>query len=585
MRRLLLVLIGICLVATPAAAATPDASVRLYDVAGVRTSLDRSAVAATGAAIVEADHASVVVTASPSDLRRLQRLRYPVAEHVDPAAPPPSLPGRAAGFPVTDSAYHTYQEWVDETAAIVAANPTLVTRIQIGTSHEGRPLYALKVSDNAGSDEAEPEILFTHNQHAREHLTVEMALYLLHELTEDYATDARIRTAVDTREIWILPSVNPDGAEFDVATGNYVFWRKNRQPPPAPATPIGTDPNRNWGFLWGCCPGGSSGDPGSETYRGPSPFSAPETRAVSDFVASRRIGGVQQIKAGIDFHTYGELVLWPYGYTPADTAPGLNADQQATFATIGRSMAASNGYTAEQASDLYITDGAIDDWLWGAEGIFGFTFEMFPTNASSGGFYPPDEVIAAQTARNREAVLRLLEIADCPYRAIGKQAMYCGAPPPPPPPPPPAVVPPPPPPPVVAPPPPPPVVPPPPPIIPPSPPLSPSAAASALTSRATVAADGRLRLRLRCTTTGTPRCRGSVTLRARLPGRRERTTIARLGYDVAAGTRTLTLRLRSPARRALRTRSTLAATAVVATRQPNGSTRSRNRSVTLVRRR
>ena len=144
-----------------------------------------------------------------------------------------------------------------------------------------------------------------------------------------------------------------------------------------------------------------------------------------DFVNSRVVGGVQQIKANIDFHTYSELVLWPYGYTTANTAPGLTADDQAAFATLGRSMAATNGYTPEQASDLYITDGSIDDWLWGAHKIFGYTFEMYP-RSSNPGFYPPDEVIAAQTSRNRDAVLQLLDAADCPYEVIGKQTQYCG---------------------------------------------------------------------------------------------------------------------------------------------------------------
>ena len=561
MRRLVIALIGICIVATPAGAATPEPVVGTYEVDGVRTTLDRSAVAATGAAIVEVDHGSVVVTASPSDLRRLGRLGYRVTARTAP--PPPQdepQPGRAAQFPPADSGYHTYQEWVDETTALLAAHPSLITRIQIGTSYEGRPIWALKVSDNATTDEAEPEVLLTHGQHGREHLSVEMAVYLLHELTDGYAADARIRNVVDNREIWIVPSINPDGAEFDVATGGYVFWRKNRQPPPAPAIAIGTDPNRNWSFQWGCCPGGSSGDPASETYRGPFPFSAPETQAVRSFVQSRRIGGVQQITAGIDFHTYSELVLWPYGYTFADTAPGLDADQHATFVAIGQSMASTNGYTAQQASDLYITDGSIDDWLWGVEGVFAFTFEMYPKTASP-GFYPPDEVIAAQTSRNREAVLRLLEIADCPYRAIGKQAQYCPAAAPPPAPAP--------------------VVVPPPPAAP-----APSALATALTSRVGVRADGRVRLRLRCRTTALSRCRGTITLRARLPGGRgRRTTVARATYAVATGTRTVTLRLRAPARRALRRRGTLAVTVAVATRQPSGATTSRSRRVTLVRRR
>ena len=74
------------------------------------------------------------------------------------------------------------------------------------------------------------------------------------------------RPLVNTREIWIVPNLNPDGSEYDIATGSYRSWRKNRQPN-AGSTAVGTDLNRNWGFNWGCC-GGSSGTFSSETYRG-----------------------------------------------------------------------------------------------------------------------------------------------------------------------------------------------------------------------------------------------------------------------------------------------------------------------------
>jgi carboxypeptidase T len=92
-------------------------------------------------------------------------------------------------------------------------------------------------------------------------------------------------------------------------------------------------------------------------------------------------------------------------------------------------MAASNGYTPEQASDLYIADGTIDDWLWGQYKIFGYTFEMYPTGSAGGGFYPPDEVIGRETTRNRAAVIQLLDVADCPYEVTGGT---CGGTPPPP---------------------------------------------------------------------------------------------------------------------------------------------------------
>jgi carboxypeptidase T len=96
------------------------------------------------------------------------------------------------------------------------------------------------------------------------------------------------------------------------------------------------------------------------------------------------------------------------------------------LATLGQQMAATNGYTPEQSSDLYIADGTIDDWEWGIHKIPSYTFEMYP-RTSNPGFYPPDEVITREVTRNREAVLLLEEAADCVYRVIGKQAQYCAA--------------------------------------------------------------------------------------------------------------------------------------------------------------
>ncbi|HEX5717895.1 MAG TPA: M14 family zinc carboxypeptidase, partial [Thermoanaerobaculia bacterium] len=139
--------------------------------------------------------------------------------------------------------------------------------------------------------------------------------------------------------------------------------------------------------------------------------------------------GTQQITAYIDFHSHGELVLWPYGYTFTDVPADMTQDDRDAFVAIGQAMAATNGYTPQQASDLYITDGTSMDWLYGVHRIFAFAFEMYPVTSGQGGFYPPDEVIPAQTARNRAAVLYLIEQAACPYAVIGKQAQYCEAPP------------------------------------------------------------------------------------------------------------------------------------------------------------
>lgn len=406
--------------------ATQDEAIVQYRIHGPATPADRTALLRTGVSIDEVDDHTVVVSADTGQAKNLRALGYRLTAL--PGPPERSLPGVAAGpmdFPSADSRYHNYAEANAEIDQRIAQYPGIMSKRVIGKSYQGRDLVAIKISDNVATDEAEPEVLFTHHQHAREHLTVEMALYLIKELGSKYGAESRITNAVNGREIWIIPDLNPDGGEYDIATGSYRSWRKNRQPNSG-SSYVGTDENRNWNYKWGCC-GGSSSSKGSETYRGPAAESAPEVKAVSDFVRSRVIGGKQQIKAAIDFHTYSELVLWPFGYTYNDTAPGLTADDHAVFKKIGTSMAASNGYTPEQSSDLYITDGTIDDWLWGSQKIFGYTFEMYPASSGGGGFYPPDEVIDRETARNKDAVLQLLENADCMYRSIGKEAQYCTA--------------------------------------------------------------------------------------------------------------------------------------------------------------
>lgn len=395
-----------------------------YEVAGPTTPAARTALAATGVSIDEVHARSVVVTADRAQAAAVRRLGHRVRRLPDPPGVGQGTPSaRVKDFPSGYTGYHTYDEATKEIDGLVAKYPQILSKQVIGTSHEGRDILALKLSKNVDKDENEPEVLFTAHQHAREHLTVEMALYLLNDFTSKYGSDERVTKMLDSREIWVIPDLNPDGGEYDIASGDFAMWRKNRQPN-AGSSEVGTDLNRNWDFKWGCC-NGSSDDPADETYRGPSAASAPEVKVVSDFVRGRVVGGAQQIKTAIDFHTYSELVLWPFGFTHDETGPGMTQDEHDTFAALGKKMADSNGYTPEQSSELYITDGAIDDWLWGDQKVFSYTFELYPSSAGSGGFYPPDSVIPKETSRNRDAVLQLLETSDCPYRAIGKEDQYC----------------------------------------------------------------------------------------------------------------------------------------------------------------
>lgn len=358
----------------------------------------RTGLADRGVAIAAIDPGTVTTVVDTAGLARLQRQGLTPLE-ITPL-----------DFPPIDSAYHNYAEMRAALAETATAYPALTRVITAGLSLEGRPIVAVKISDDpAVDDPTEPAVVFMALHHAREHLTVEMALEVIRLFTEGYGRDPALTNLVNTREIWVLPNVNPDGGEYDIATGAYQYWRKNRRPNPDGS--VGVDLNRNYGYRWGGP--GSSGWPDDETYRGPAPFSEPETQAVRDFVLAH-----PDITAAITFHTYAELILYPYGYTYDDLPPDMDAADLSAFRTLAGKMAATNGYTAQQASELYTTSGDTVDWLYGARRIFGFTFEMYPRNYNP-GFYPPAAVIERETRRNAAAVTYLTAVADNPRKVIG----------------------------------------------------------------------------------------------------------------------------------------------------------------------
>jgi carboxypeptidase T len=324
-------------------------------------------------------------------------------------------------FPAGREGYHTYTEVGAAAKAVADAHPTIAKRFSLGKSYQGREIWAMKISDNVGTDEAEAEVLYEGGHHADEHMGVEMALKIMRWLVDGYGTDTRITNIVNSREIWIVFLANPDGAEYDIAGGKFHYWRKNRQPTRGTSY-IGTDLNRNYGYRWGGG-GRTSTNPAAITYRGTKAFSTPEARAVRDFLASRVVGGRQQIKVAISFHEAGRLVMWPYGYTMTDIPSDMTRADHDALVHIGKQMAASNGYRPEQASDLYITSGTTRDFMYGMYRTFSYTFEMSVVD------YPDDSKIASETGRNRNAILYLAERAGCPLSILGTTTRIarCGA--------------------------------------------------------------------------------------------------------------------------------------------------------------
>src|SRR5436190_13057290 len=162
-----------------------------------------------------------------------------------PAAAARPAAAAAVDFPKGWEGYHTYAEMLANVDAEVAAHPAIVRRFSIGKSYQGRTIWAVKISDNVGVDENEPEVLFDGLTHSDEHMGLEMTLHIMHWLVDGYGHDTTITRLVNNREIWIVLAVNPDGAEYDISGGHFHFWRKNRQPTPGTSY-IGTDLNRNF---------------------------------------------------------------------------------------------------------------------------------------------------------------------------------------------------------------------------------------------------------------------------------------------------------------------------------------------------
>ncbi|NUM87731.1 MAG: zinc carboxypeptidase [Bdellovibrionales bacterium] len=340
-----------------------------------------------------------------SIVERMKRTGVAVESHFDAAV----LGARA--FPGEDSAYHDYQELMAEIDRLVNLKPDLVKAFSIGRSVEGRGIWALRLNPHAQTAQEPsglPAIIFMGGHHAREHLSVETPLNLAKYLIENYGTDATVTDLLGRREVWIIPMVNPDGAEWDIASGDYKMWRKNRAANGS-ARCQGVDLNRNYGFKWGS--GGSSKDSCSDVFMGPTAFSEPETQAVKKFVESR-----PNAKILLTFHTYSELILYPWGHS---YDPIANARDKAVHETLARTMAQWNGYTPQQSSDLYQASGDTTDWSYGALGLVSFTFELSPRGGWGGdGFYPGPGAIRSTFEANLRPALYLIDLADDPYRGV-----------------------------------------------------------------------------------------------------------------------------------------------------------------------
>ncbi|MEP0845628.1 MAG: hypothetical protein HRF50_02280 [Phycisphaerae bacterium] len=303
------------------------------------------------------------------------------------------------------TAYKSYVQVNTRLDELVALRPDLCSKFTVGSSIEGRTVYGLRIT-GPGDSSGRAGLMFDGCQHAREWIAVMVPMYIADRMIETYDTDSAVAALLDEAVVYVVPIANPDGYEYSRTTDRY--WRKNRRNNGGGI--YGVDLNRNWGQGWGGA--GSSGNPSDETYRGTAPFSEPETQILRNFAIAH-----PEIVAHIDFHSYSQLILYPYGYDyilPPEPDLSRFVDLSADMADA---ILATHGevYIDQPSYDLYLAAGDMPDWMYGNQGIFAWTIELRPDSAFPGFELPASEILptaeesfAAVMSMSQQMVIKLL---------------------------------------------------------------------------------------------------------------------------------------------------------------------------------
>ncbi|MBI5215227.1 MAG: T9SS type A sorting domain-containing protein [Ignavibacteriae bacterium] len=298
--------------------------------------------------------------------------------------------------------YYTYNEVKQQLDTMQLLYPNFITvRESIGTSNEGRALWAVKISDNPNQTETnEPEVLYTALHHAREPEGMMTVLYYMWWLLEHYGTNTTATYLVNQRQLWFIPVVNPDGYVYNQTTnpGGGGFWRKNRRNN-GDGT-FGVDPNRNYGpeYMWNSSNNGSGTNPADDTYRGTAPFSEPENQSIKKFMEHHTI------RTALNYHTFGEYLIYPWGFLTRESADSI------VFREFAFDMTAENRYLT--GTDLqtvhYGTRGNSDDYMYG-DVSKPITYAMTPEVGTS--FWPSTSLILPFAKENLNSNINIAYVA------------------------------------------------------------------------------------------------------------------------------------------------------------------------------
>ena len=254
--------------------------------------------------------------------------------------------------------YHTFAEVESklQNAAMVFSDLTNLS--VIGMTYESRPIYLLELTNKKSKFE-KVNFLVTGTHHAREWISTEVPMALIADFLTKYGEDDEVTTLLDTSRIFVIPMLNPDGAVY--SRKQKRMWRKNRS---KNRWGMGVDNNRNYSYEWGGY--GASASSWSDTYRGPNAMSEVENQVIENLQEEHGF------TAAISFHSYSELILWPWGYTSS-----MQTRDHAFFLKHGTVMGKiMDDYEPIQASDLYPASGIFDDYLYGKYNVAVYTIEL-----------------------------------------------------------------------------------------------------------------------------------------------------------------------------------------------------------------
>lgn len=302
-----------------------------------------------------------------SELPRLQGLTaglpFLITERSRPFREIQNERQKALGTDLPDPGYHTLDEIRQELADMESNFPQYAkvydfqSRYGSPLTHLGESTPLLRISDNPTVDEDEPNIMLFTNNHCRELNTIEVSLFVADKLLAGQGSDATLTDLVTNNQIWIVPTMNPDGLNYVWNVDN--MWRKNRRD--NLDGNFGVDLNRNYPFFWSLC--GSSSSTSSNVYHGPGSASEPESQAMLAFVLAE---GLERM---LDVHSSGRDLRTPFNSL---VRPNLPFGVTSFYNPMHLAFAAAMNYVPNTSCCC----GTHMEWHQNVNGSMAFLIEM-----------------------------------------------------------------------------------------------------------------------------------------------------------------------------------------------------------------